>query len=113
MQIGLLSLRYGSNWHNGHRYECRCRLLDEENTPKRAKSGVQGWIDCFEKARLKGHYRLVVLVRGMTTRQDNYLISVRAPLTESIIKPRTSTSLADSHYLVHGVDYSNKKQPAE
>ena len=28
---------------------------DEDNTPKRAESGVQGWIDCFEKARLKGH----------------------------------------------------------
>ena len=28
---------------------------DEENTPKRAESGLQGWIDCFEKARLKGH----------------------------------------------------------
>lgn len=26
---------------------------DEEETPKRAESGLQGWIDCFEKAELK------------------------------------------------------------
>ncbi|MBO4442652.1 MAG: hypothetical protein J5763_03410 [Bacteroidaceae bacterium] len=24
-------------------------------TPKRAESGLQGWIDCFEKAALKAH----------------------------------------------------------
>lgn len=28
---------------------------DEEYTPKRAESGLQGWIACFEKATLKGH----------------------------------------------------------
>jgi putative NADPH-quinone reductase len=28
---------------------------DEEYTPKRAESGLQGWIDCFEKASLKAH----------------------------------------------------------
>ena len=28
---------------------------DEEFVPKRAESGLQGWIDCFEKAALKGH----------------------------------------------------------
>jgi len=28
---------------------------DEEYTPKRAESGLQGWIDCFEKACLKAH----------------------------------------------------------
>ena len=28
---------------------------DEEHTPKRAESGLQGWIDCFEKAEFKGH----------------------------------------------------------
>ena len=27
---------------------------DEESTPKRAESGLQGWIACFEKASLKG-----------------------------------------------------------
>ena len=28
---------------------------DEEYTPKRAESGLQGWIDCFEKSSLKAH----------------------------------------------------------
>ena len=28
---------------------------DENYTPKRAESGLQGWIDCFEKASLKAH----------------------------------------------------------
>ena len=28
---------------------------DEKYTPDRAESGLQGWIDCFEKATLKGH----------------------------------------------------------
>ena len=28
---------------------------DEKYTPERAESGLQGWIDCFEKAALKGH----------------------------------------------------------
>ena len=28
---------------------------DEEHTPKRAEMGLTGWIDCFEKASLKGH----------------------------------------------------------
>jgi len=27
---------------------------DEPNVPERAVSGIQGWIDCFEKARLAG-----------------------------------------------------------
>ena len=27
---------------------------DEEHTPKRAESGLQGWIDCFSKSRLAG-----------------------------------------------------------
>ena len=27
----------------------------EENTPKRAESGLQGWIDCYEKSTLKAH----------------------------------------------------------
>ena len=28
---------------------------NEDYTPKRAESGLQGWIDCFEKAALKAH----------------------------------------------------------
>ena len=27
----------------------------EEDTPRRAEIGLTGWIDCFEKASLKGH----------------------------------------------------------
>ena len=28
---------------------------DDENAPKRAESGLQGWMDCFDKSGLKGH----------------------------------------------------------
>ena len=28
---------------------------DEESTPQRAESGLQGWIDCYEKSMLRGH----------------------------------------------------------
>ena len=28
---------------------------DEEFVPKRAESGLQGWIDCYGKSTLKGH----------------------------------------------------------
>ena len=28
---------------------------DEDYTPQRAESGLQGWIDCFEKCSLKAH----------------------------------------------------------
>ena len=28
---------------------------DEEETPKRAETGLTGWIDCYEKSSLKGH----------------------------------------------------------
>ena len=39
---------------------------DEEYTPKRAESGLQGWIDCFEKASLKGH----LFCGGVTSPRD-------------------------------------------
>jgi hypothetical protein len=32
-----------------------CFAESEENTPKRAESGLQGWIDCYEKSALKAH----------------------------------------------------------
>lgn len=35
---------------------------DEENVPKRAVSGLEGWIECFPKARLAG----TVLAGGVT-----------------------------------------------
>lgn len=39
---------------------------DEDSTPKRAESGLQGWIDCFEKAELKG----TLFVGGMNDPND-------------------------------------------
>ena len=39
---------------------------DEEFTPKRAESGLQGWIDCFEKASLKTH----LFCGGVTAPRD-------------------------------------------
>lgn len=39
---------------------------DEDYTPKRAESGLQGWIDCFEKAKLKG----TLFVGGMNDPND-------------------------------------------
>ena len=35
-------------------YLLACAAEDEENTVERTVHGVQGWIDCFEKARLAG-----------------------------------------------------------
>ena len=39
---------------------------DEDHTPKLAESGLQGWIDCFEKAELKG----TLFVGGMNGPND-------------------------------------------
>jgi len=39
---------------------------DEEFTPKGAEKGLQGWIDCFEKASLKGH----LFCGGVTSPRD-------------------------------------------
>jgi multimeric flavodoxin WrbA len=39
---------------------------DEEYTPKGAEKGLQGWIDCFEKASLKGH----LFCGGVTSPRD-------------------------------------------
>ena len=39
---------------------------DEDSTPKRAESGLQGWIDCFKKAELKG----TLFVGGMNAPND-------------------------------------------
>lgn len=39
---------------------------DEDYTPKRAESGLQGWIDCFEKAELKR----TLFVGGMNDPND-------------------------------------------
>ncbi len=39
---------------------------DEEFVPKRALSGVEGWVECFEKATLAGH----VFAGGVTNKGD-------------------------------------------
>jgi len=39
---------------------------DEENVPEKALSGLEGWIDCFEKARLAG----TVFAGGVTDAGD-------------------------------------------
>jgi len=39
---------------------------DEEYTPRGAEKGLQGWIDCFEKASLKGH----LFCGGVTSPRD-------------------------------------------
>jgi len=39
---------------------------DEENVPEKALSGLEGWIDCFEKARLAGS----VFAGGVTDAGD-------------------------------------------
>lgn len=39
---------------------------EEEETPKRAEIGLTGWLDCFEKASLKGH----VFCGGVTDARD-------------------------------------------
>ena len=35
-------------------YMVTCAAEDEEYVPEKAVSGLQGWVDCFEKAELKG-----------------------------------------------------------
>lgn len=40
---------------------------DEEDTPKRAISGMEGWIDCFERAHLAGS----VFMGGVTAAGEN------------------------------------------
>ena len=51
------SLRPGSNSHAMAEQfaEGAKSAGNEENTPKRAESGLQGWIDCYEKSTLKAH----------------------------------------------------------
>ncbi len=39
---------------------------DEEFVPKRALSGVEGWIECFKNARLAGH----IFAGGVTNKGD-------------------------------------------
>lgn len=45
---------YSSNYKFTDIYFLSCAAEDEENVPDRAISGLNGWIECFEKAELKG-----------------------------------------------------------
>jgi len=45
---------YTSDYHFRDIYMLSTAAEDEEFVPKRAEAGLTGWIDCFEKASLKG-----------------------------------------------------------
>ena len=59
--MALLCSSYSPGVYDGAKAEFRDIYLlttaaeDEEFTPKRAESGLQGWIDCYEKCALKAH----------------------------------------------------------
>ncbi len=45
---------YGSDYHFSDIYLLASAAEDESHVPERAVSGLQGWIDCFERAGLAG-----------------------------------------------------------
>ena len=45
---------YGSDYQFRDIYLLTCAAEQEESAPRRAIEGLQGWIDCFEKAQLSG-----------------------------------------------------------
>lgn len=45
---------YGSDYEFRDIYLLTCAAEEEESVPQRAMEGLQGWIDCFEKAQLVG-----------------------------------------------------------
>lgn len=45
---------YPSDYHFRDIYMLTSAAEDEESTPERAVTGLTGWIDCFEKAKLAG-----------------------------------------------------------
>ncbi|MDO5292095.1 MAG: flavodoxin family protein [bacterium] len=45
---------YGSDYKFTDIYFLTCAAEDEEHVPERAENGLQGWIDCFKRASLKG-----------------------------------------------------------
>lgn len=45
---------YGGDYRFADVYLLTCAAENEENTPARAVSGLEGWIACFERARLAG-----------------------------------------------------------
>lgn len=45
---------YGGDYHFKDVYMLTSAADNDENTPQRAISGLEGWIECFERARLAG-----------------------------------------------------------
>lgn len=45
---------YGGDYRFTDVYLLTCAAEDEQDTPARAVSGLEGWIACFERARLAG-----------------------------------------------------------
>ncbi len=45
---------YGSDYRFREIYMLSTAAEDEEDVPQRAENGLQGWTDCFPKARLSG-----------------------------------------------------------
>lgn len=45
---------YGSDYKFTDIYMLTTAAEDEEDVPERAINGLQGWIDCFDRAQLKG-----------------------------------------------------------
>lgn len=45
---------YPSDYSFRDIYFLSCAAEDEKETPERAQAGIEGWIDCFDKARLAG-----------------------------------------------------------
>lgn len=45
---------YGSDYHFGDIYLLSAAAEDKEDVDQRAVSGLEGWIACFERARLSG-----------------------------------------------------------
>ena len=53
--IDRMNAMYSKDYHFRDVYLLTTAAEDEDHTSKRAESGLQGWIDCFEKAELKAH----------------------------------------------------------
>lgn len=45
---------YSSDYQFREIYALATAAEDEENVPEKAFSGIEGWVDCFEKAKLVG-----------------------------------------------------------
>lgn len=45
---------YGSDYHFSDIYMLTCAAENEPDVPSKAVSGLMGWIECFDRARLKG-----------------------------------------------------------